>query len=72
MKTPSGELFVKSAFKEILEESHAPLAIPVLGRIWKTRLHERLKLLLWRVAAGLLPIKDSLVNCFFKPNLCSM
>jgi hypothetical protein len=62
VKTPNGELSVKSAFKEISEESHAPLTIPVLGRIWKARLHESLKLLLWRVATGLLPTKDSLVK----------
>ena len=62
VKTPSGELSVKSAFKKISKNTHASLAIPVLGRIWKTRLHERQKLLLWRVAAGLLPTKDTLVK----------
>jgi hypothetical protein len=39
----------------------------VMKRIWRTHLHQRLKMLLWRIAAGVLPTNDSL--CRFVPNL---
>uniref|UniRef100_A0A2N9IIA7 Reverse transcriptase zinc-binding domain-containing protein n=1 Tax=Fagus sylvatica TaxID=28930 RepID=A0A2N9IIA7_FAGSY len=35
---------------------------PVMGRIWKAFIHERLKMHLWRIASNLLPTKDSLAR----------
>uniref|UniRef100_A0A2N9HH70 Reverse transcriptase zinc-binding domain-containing protein n=1 Tax=Fagus sylvatica TaxID=28930 RepID=A0A2N9HH70_FAGSY len=39
----------------------------VMKKIWQTQLHQRLKMLLWRIAVGVLPTGDSLIK--FLPNL---
>ena len=39
---PNGQLIVKSTFKE-LNKNYGQVSSPVLGKIWKLSLHERLK-----------------------------
>ena len=60
MKTTNGEFSVKSAFKEVCREAADPEVNVLMNQIWKSSLHQRLKLLLWRIAVGALPTKDSL------------
>uniref|UniRef100_A0A2N9ETV9 Reverse transcriptase zinc-binding domain-containing protein n=1 Tax=Fagus sylvatica TaxID=28930 RepID=A0A2N9ETV9_FAGSY len=67
VKTSNGAFSVKLAFKEASKEIQPSLVDPILGKIWKTHLHERLKLLIWRIAAGLLPTKDSIAR--FAPSV---
>jgi hypothetical protein len=67
VKTSNGAFSVKSAFKEASKEIQPSLVNPVLGKIWKTHLHERLKLLIWRITTGLLLTKDSIAR--FAPSV---
>ena len=56
------DLSVKSTFKEISKSNLLPPNNPILAKIWKAKIHDRLKLFLWRVAAGILPTKDSIAK----------
>uniref|UniRef100_A0A2N9IWX8 Reverse transcriptase domain-containing protein n=1 Tax=Fagus sylvatica TaxID=28930 RepID=A0A2N9IWX8_FAGSY len=67
IKSSSGEFLVKSAYKEVCSLDLDSEGTAVMKRLWKTQLHQRLKMLLWRIAAGVLPTHDSLVR--FVPNL---
>ena len=60
MKTSNGEFSIKSAFKEVCREVVGPEVNVLMKKIWKSNLHQRLKMLLWRIAVGTLPTKDSL------------
>uniref|UniRef100_A0A2N9G7C7 Reverse transcriptase domain-containing protein n=1 Tax=Fagus sylvatica TaxID=28930 RepID=A0A2N9G7C7_FAGSY len=60
MKTTNGEFSVKSAFKEVCREAADPEVNALMNQIWKSSLHQRLKMLLWRIAVGALPTRDSL------------
>ena len=62
MHSSNGVLIAKSAFKQITKEASDIPINQSLGRIWKTRIHDRLKMHLWRLAAGLLPTKDTLTR----------
>ena len=53
-----GELSVKSAYWLGRSSNPPPNQDLLRGQIWKTRIHERLKMVLWRVAANCLPTKD--------------
>jgi hypothetical protein len=67
VKSSNGEFSVKSAFKEVIHEDLDPEINVVMNQIWKSNLHQRLKMHLWRIAAGVLPTKESL--CRFLPNI---
>ena len=67
LKTTSGYFSIKSAFKEVCQEDRDIEVNVVLKRIWQTNFHQRLKMLFWRIAAGVLPTKVSLLR--FLPNL---
>ncbi len=60
LKTSNGSLSVKSAYKELSTGGNMDHPNPLLGKIWKTHFHARHKMLLWRLAVGLLPTKDIL------------
>jgi hypothetical protein len=61
IKTANGVLSSKLAFKEISSSVAGQSEVnQSLSKIWKSRLHDCLKMHLWRVAAGLLPTKESL------------
>ena len=57
-KSVHGELSVKSAYWLGRSSNPPPNQDMLRGQIWKTRIHERLKMVLWRVAANCLPTKD--------------
>uniref|UniRef100_A0A2N9HKH4 Reverse transcriptase zinc-binding domain-containing protein n=1 Tax=Fagus sylvatica TaxID=28930 RepID=A0A2N9HKH4_FAGSY len=67
LKTYTGEFSVKSAFREACQVDQGIEVNAVMKKIWQTQLHQRLKMLLWRIAAGVLPTSDSLIR--FLPNL---
>ena len=67
LKTSTGEFSVKSAFKEACQADQVMEVNAVMKRIWQTQLHQILKMLLWRIAASVLPTSDSLIR--FLPNL---
>ena len=46
MKTTNGEFSVKSAFKEVCQEATDPKVNVLMNQIWKSSLHQRLKMLL--------------------------
>ena len=57
--TSSGDLSVKSIYwccRELEQQNIAPF----WSCIWKANLHERHKMMIWRIAAGSLPTKDKL------------
>uniref|UniRef100_A0A2N9IKL2 Reverse transcriptase zinc-binding domain-containing protein n=1 Tax=Fagus sylvatica TaxID=28930 RepID=A0A2N9IKL2_FAGSY len=60
LKTTSGDLIVKSAYKEITYQEHNHNHSTIFGKIWKLHIHERLKMHLWRIASNLLPTKAAL------------
>ena len=56
--TNSGKFTIKSAYW-LGRISSLPLMLDISrGQVWKSRLHERLKIHLWRIAANVLPAKD--------------
>lgn len=57
--TPSrnGQFSVKFAYSLIAHSSGSVLGSPTL---WKSRLHERLKFLLWKILTGALPTRKLL------------
>ncbi|XP_075663409.1 uncharacterized protein LOC142632997 [Castanea sativa] len=57
-KTVYGELSVKSAYWLGRSSNPPPNQDLLRGQIWKTRIRERLKMVLWRVATNCLPMKD--------------
>jgi hypothetical protein len=73
LKTNSGELTVKSAYKEISHQGINALSSNFFSKLWKLPIHERLKMHLWCIASKLLPTKAALSR--FDPNLnisCSL
>ena len=62
LKTGNGELTVKSAYKEIYNGDEGSQVCQIMGQIWKTIIHARLQMLLWRVASGILPTMDLLAQ----------
>ena len=64
MKSSNGEFSVKSTFKEVIHEDLDPEINVVMNQIWKSNLHQRLKMHLWRIAVGVLPTKESLFAGF--------
>ena len=72
-KTMNGSFSVRSGCWEsfTLEASSRPP--PVFGRIWKSKIHKRLKMMLWRVALDILPTKEKLSRFSIEPDLsCSL
>uniref|UniRef100_A0A2N9ID60 Reverse transcriptase domain-containing protein n=1 Tax=Fagus sylvatica TaxID=28930 RepID=A0A2N9ID60_FAGSY len=71
VKTVNGEFSVKSAYKEICYEGSLDIEVhPILQKVWKSTLHHRFKMLLWRIASGVLPTWDSISR--FVPNLANL
>ena len=56
----SGILSVKSAY-QIAKESTPPTYVdPIRGCIWRSNLHDKYKMCIWRMIEGCLPPKDNL------------
>ena len=63
----NGTLTVKSAYKVATKEENSAHSNTILGNIWKSSIHDRLKILLWRIALNILPTKSSIA--LFASNL---
>jgi hypothetical protein len=61
VKTMTGEFTMKSTFKEICYEGSLDIEVHlILQKVWKSTLHHRFKMLLWRIAFCVLPTWDSI------------
>jgi ribonuclease HI len=58
--SPNGTLTVKSAYKVATKEENSAHSNTILGNIWKSSIHDRLKMLLWRIGLNILPTKSSI------------
>ena len=56
--TNSGTFSAKSAYWLCRAASPPSNIDAIRGQIWKSKLHDRLKMLLWRIAANMLPSKE--------------
>jgi hypothetical protein len=56
----NSEFIVKSMNKVVAPLEPALHQSPLMGKIWKLCIHDRLKMFLWRLASNLLPTKESL------------
>ena len=50
-------LTVRSAYWEVTASNRGDGFDEVKAKIWKSNLHERLKMMLWRIASGIIPTK---------------
>jgi hypothetical protein len=67
----NGEFSVKFAYKEICYEGSLEIEVhPILQKVWKSTLHHRFKMLIWRIAFGVLPTWDSISR--FVPDLADL
>ena len=60
IKDPKGCFSVKSAYRSIQEIPTSDARVVNWQKVWKLRIHERLKMMLWRVSSNLLPTMDNL------------
>uniref|UniRef100_A0A2N9HCG5 protein-disulfide reductase n=1 Tax=Fagus sylvatica TaxID=28930 RepID=A0A2N9HCG5_FAGSY len=59
-KSTSGEFSIKSAYGILCNNADLGSSNPIWELIWKSHIHERLKMFLWRISSNLLPTKDNL------------
>jgi hypothetical protein len=59
-KANNGEFNLKSAYGLTRNVQDIRVCDPLWKNVWKSQLHERLKMLLWRIASNLLPTKNNL------------
>ena len=64
LKSHNGKLLVKSAYKVLLDHSKPNEFDQVKSKIWKSKIQDRLKMVLWRVASDILPTKEKLTRFF--------
>ncbi|KAL0007666.1 hypothetical protein SO802_009168 [Lithocarpus litseifolius] len=57
-----GQFSIKSAYRTVVEHGSCPNQPVAWMKLWKARLPERIKLLLWRIGAGCLPTKENLIT----------
>ena len=68
-----GEFLVKSAYWLGRNISHPTNQDAIHGLIWKSKIHERLKMHLWRISANCLPTKACLARfCELDDVLCPL
>uniref|UniRef100_A0A2N9HLN9 Ribonucleotide reductase large subunit domain-containing protein n=1 Tax=Fagus sylvatica TaxID=28930 RepID=A0A2N9HLN9_FAGSY len=65
--TTNSQMTVKSAYKELCLHASQLGSAPLMEKIWKLSIHERLKMHLWRIASNLLPSKAGIST--FTPTL---
>ena len=65
---PSYQAHCKSAYR-MTTEDRLRHSDDILGKIWKNKVHERLKLLLWTVGFDLLPVIMRLSEVFPLPSM---
>ena len=61
---------IKSAYWQSIVEYPPSNIDAVRGQIWKTKIHERFKMLLWRIATNLLPSKEIISRFNESVDLC--
>ena len=66
----SGLFSVKSAYWLSRMESPPSNIDAIRGQIWKKKIHEHFKMLLWRIAANLLPSKEIISKFNESMDLC--
>ena len=69
---PSGEFTVKSAYILKMQQSSTslgPMHEAYWKMLWKSKMHEWLKLLLWRIVCKSLPAQETLSNRFPIPDI---
>uniref|UniRef100_A0A2N9I2Q1 CCHC-type domain-containing protein n=1 Tax=Fagus sylvatica TaxID=28930 RepID=A0A2N9I2Q1_FAGSY len=66
VKTNNGDFSIKSAFQEVYSCEGTGVD-SLLSQIWKLNIHNRLKMLLWRIASDILPTYNLLVR--FNPSI---
>ena len=59
-KFTSGEFSIKSAYRILCNNANLGSSNPIWELIWKSHIHERLKMFLWRISSNLLLTKDNL------------
>ena len=57
-KTTTGEFSIKSVYWSGRSLGEHEVFDQLYGNTWKMQLHERLKMLLWRISSNVLPTKD--------------
>ena len=66
---------IKSAYRLTVDNDNVNVTNSLENRIWKTDIHERLKMHMWRIASNLLPTKDQInwfaINSDLKCPLCN-
>jgi hypothetical protein len=60
IKDRKGQFSAKSAYNMCQESSSSQSQDPLWKNLWKLKVHERVKMLLWRIASNVLPTKDNL------------
>ena len=68
----NGSFSVRSVYWESINLEASSRPPPVFGRIWKSKILERLKMMLWRVALDILPTKEKLSRFATEPGLSSL
>ncbi|KAF3436812.1 hypothetical protein FNV43_RR19565 [Rhamnella rubrinervis] len=58
----AGNFSVKSCYMEIIKHRAANEADPIWNLLWKSCIHERLKVHLWRMAAEVLPTRERIAT----------
>ena len=61
MVDPKVKFSVKSAFK-LFQSPVVTDAVVNWSALWKLKIHDRLKMFIWRIASGILPTKQNLVQ----------
>ena len=62
IKDPKGQFSTKSAYNTCQETSISHSQDPLWKKLWKLKVYDRVKMLLWRIASNVLPTKDNLAK----------
>lgn len=69
----SGNFNVKDYFATLTSHSTSNVANGIWKDLWSAKLHERIKVFLWKILAGVLPTKQHLAHLFCKgDSLCCL
>ena len=70
---PKGKFFVKFAFACSQTSLDVEVSSPHWKALWKLKIHDRLKMLIWRIGAGVLPTNGNFVaKLEFGDSNCSL
>jgi hypothetical protein len=62
IKDPKGQFSIKTTYNTCQETSISHSQDPLWKKLWKLKLYDRVKMLLWRIASNVLPTKDNLAK----------